>query len=238
MIDTHIYDYDTYSRDTEMSTYLCAELVMSDIDAYLRDRSNLALDSDMVFPRLLERNLHLAAENKVFRTVLDSYNWIDVGTKSISGANVEAVRDIVGPQVFDDFFQTDAILPKPMDPEVAVQLLSPSESVKYCARLDEPYYPKAFSKLMLKSTVDTLCDLYKSRRYSSNVLSSAFGYLADNLYEAKEVAKEYFFDLDDHFDDCIEYLKEKTYGFVLSKKAPSMSKQKLNPCELSQGFLL
>ena len=52
-----------------------------------------------------------------------------------------------------------------MDPEVAVQLLSPSESVKYCARLDEPYYPKAFSKLMLKSTVDTLCDLYKSRRY-------------------------------------------------------------------------
>lgn len=52
-----------------------------------------------------------------------------------------------------------------MDPEVAVQLLSPSESVKYCARLDEPYYQKAFSKLMLKSTVDTLCDLYKSRRY-------------------------------------------------------------------------
>lgn len=44
MIDTHIYDYDTYSRDTEMSTYLCAESVMSDIDAYLRDRSNLALN--------------------------------------------------------------------------------------------------------------------------------------------------------------------------------------------------
>lgn len=130
MIDTHIYDYDTYSRDTEMSTYLCAELVMSDIDAYLRDRSNLALDSDMVFPRLLERNLHLAAENKVLSTVLDSYNWIDIDTKSIRGANVEAVRDIVGPQVFDDFFQTDVILPKPMDPEVAVQLLSPSESVK------------------------------------------------------------------------------------------------------------
>lgn len=77
---------------------------MSDIDAYLRDRSNLALDSDMVFPRLLARNLHLAAENKVLSTVLDSYNWIDIDTKSISGANVEAVRDIVGPQVFDDFF--------------------------------------------------------------------------------------------------------------------------------------
>ena len=44
MVDTHIYDYDTYIRDTEMSTYLCAELVMSDIDAYLRDRSNLSLD--------------------------------------------------------------------------------------------------------------------------------------------------------------------------------------------------
>lgn len=45
-----------------------------------------------------------------------------------------------------------------------MQLLSPSESVKHCACLDEPYYPKAFSKLMLKSTVDTLCDLYKSDR--------------------------------------------------------------------------
>lgn len=98
MIDTHIYDYDTYSRDIEMSTQLCAELVMSDIDTYLRDRSNLSLDDYSVFSRLLERNLHLAAENKVFRTVLDSYNWIDIDTKSISGANVEVVRDIVGPQ--------------------------------------------------------------------------------------------------------------------------------------------
>lgn len=221
MIDTHIYDYDTYSRDTEMSTYLCAESVMSDIDAYLRDRSNLALDSDMVFPRLLERNLHLAAENKVLRTVLDSYNWIDIDTKSISGANVEAVRDIVGPQVFDDFFQTDVILPKPMDPEVAVQLLSPSESVKYCARLDELYYPKAFSKLMLKSTVDTLCDLYKSRRYGFDILSSAFGNLADHIHEAKQVAEDLSYDVGapKHFDDCIQYLKEQTEEFVLSDKA-------------------
>jgi hypothetical protein len=44
MIDTHIYDYDIYSRDTEMATYLCVGLVMSDIDAYLRDRSNLSFD--------------------------------------------------------------------------------------------------------------------------------------------------------------------------------------------------
>lgn len=43
---------------------------MSDIDAYLRDRSNLSLDDDSVFSRLLERDLHLAAENKVLRTVL------------------------------------------------------------------------------------------------------------------------------------------------------------------------
>lgn len=47
MIDTHIYDYDTYSRDTEMSTYLCAESVMSDIYAYFRDRSNLFLDDEL-----------------------------------------------------------------------------------------------------------------------------------------------------------------------------------------------
>lgn len=191
------------------------------IDAYLRDRSNLALDSDMVFPRLLERNLHLAAENKVLRTVLSNFNWIDIDTKSIRGANVEAVRDIVGPQVFDDFFQTDVILPKPMDPEVAVQLLSPSESVKYCVRLDEPYYPKAFSKLMLKSIVGTLCDLYKSRRYGFDILSSAFGNLADHIHEAKQVAEDLSYDVGapKHFDDCIQYLKEKTEGFMLSDKA-------------------
>lgn len=126
MIDTHIYDYDTYSRDTEMSTYLCAELVMSDIDAYLRDRSNLALDSDMVFPRLLERNLHLAAENKD-----------------------------------------------------------------------------------------------KSRRYGFDILSSAFGNLADHIYEAKQVAEDLSYDVGapKHFDDCIQYLKEQTEEFVLSDKA-------------------
>ena len=51
MIDTHIYDYDAYSRDTEISTYLCAESVMSDIDAYLRDRSNLALENHIIQKR-------------------------------------------------------------------------------------------------------------------------------------------------------------------------------------------
>lgn len=108
-----------------------------------------------------------------------------------------------------------------MDPEVAVQLLSPSESVKYCACLDEPYYPKAFSKLMLKSTVDTLCDLYKSRRYGFDILSSAFGNLADHIHEAKQVAEDLSYDVGapKHFDDCIQYLKEKTEGFMLSDKA-------------------
>ena len=88
-----------------------------------------------------------------------------------------------------------------MDPEVAVQLLSPSESVKYCARLDEPYYPKAFSKLMLKSTVDTLCDLYKSRRYGFDILSSAFGNLADHIHGAKQVAEDLSYDVG-AFKDC------------------------------------
>lgn len=89
-----------------------------------------------------------------------------------------------------------------------MQLLSPSESVKYCARLDEPYYPKAFSKLMLKSTVDTLCDLYKSSRYGFDILSSAFGNLADHIHEAKQVAEDLSYDVGapKHFDDCIQFL--------------------------------
>ena len=102
-----------------------------------------------------------------------------------------------------------------------MQLLTPSESVKYCARYDEPYYPKAFSKLMLKSTVDTLGDLYKSRRYGFDVLSSAFGNLADHIHEAKQVVEDLSYDVGapKHFDDCIQYLKEQTEEFVLSDKA-------------------
>lgn len=85
---------------------------------------------------------------------------------------------------------------------------------------------------MLKSTVDTLCDFYQHRRYSGDVLSSAFGNLADNIYEAKEVAKDSPFDLDDHFDDCIKYLKEKTDGFDLSKKARDrIAGKKVVSCE-------
>ena len=181
--------------------------------------------------------LKLRASNNCISSVMSGFSEIDTTHKRISGVNIEAVRDIALPAQFDELFFNSKVFNKKayihdLTPERSVQILSLSDSIKHCARFEEPYYPKAVSKLMLKSTVDTLCDFYQHRRYSSNVLSSAFGYLADNLYDAKEVAKDSLFDLDEHFDDCIEYLKEKTDGFDLSKKARDrIAGKKVVPCK-------
>lgn len=61
----------------------------------------------------------------------------------------------------------------------------------------------------------------KSRRYGFDILSSAFGNLADHIHEAKQVAEDLSYDVGapKHFDDCIQYLKEQTEEFVLSDKA-------------------
>lgn len=219
MIDAQIYDYDTYSRDTEVETYFCAESVMDVIDGYAREKSNFDWTSKSMMASLLRTDFKLQASNNVISNVMSRFSEVDTEHKCISGVNIEAVRDIAGPAQFDELFFNDKTFIHDWTPERAVQILSLSDSIKHCARFEEPYYPKAVSKLMLKSTVDTLCDFYQHRRYSGDVLSSAFGNLADNLYEAKEVAKDSPFDLDEHFDDCIEYLKEKTDGFDLSKKA-------------------
>ena len=237
IIDKHIYDYDAYSLDTEDATYFCAESVMDIIDGYVREKSNFNLESKSMIDSLNRITLKLRASNNCISSVMSGFSEIDTKHKRISGVNIEAVRDIAGPSQFDELFFNSKVFNKKayihdLTPERSVQILSLSDSIKHCARFEEPYYPKAVSKLMLKSTVDTLCDFYQHRRYSSNVLSSAFGYLADNLYDAKEVAKDSLFDLDEHFDDCIEYLKEKTDSFDLSKKARDrIAGKKVVPCK-------
>lgn len=221
MSDTK-YNFDDYIFDNVLEdTYLAIKDVRENIDKWVKETREIDFDYNPYEGRDEREKLDKVITKNIVDSIKDRLYNVDFENKVMRGVNVEAVRDIVGPQVFDDFFQTDVILPKPMDPEVAVQLLSPSESVKYCARLDEPYYPKAFSKLMLKSTVDTLCDLYKSRRYGFDFLSSAFGNLADNIHEAKQVAEDLSYDVGTpkHFDDCIQYLKEQTEGFLFSDKA-------------------
>ena len=220
MSDTK-YNFDEYIFDNVLEdTYLAIKDVRENIDRWVKETREIDFDYNPYEGRDEREKLDGVITKNIVNSIKDRLYNVDFENKVMRGVNVEAVRDIVGPQVFDDFFQTDVILPKPMDPEVAVQLLSPSESVKYCAHLDEPYYPKAFSKLMLKSTVDTLCDLYKSRRYGFDILSSAFGNLADHIHEAKQVAEDLSYDVGapKHFDDCIQYLKEQTEEFVLSDK--------------------
>ena len=221
MSDTK-YNFDEYIFDNVLEdTYLAIKDVRENIDRWVKETREIDFDYNPYEGRDEREKLDGVITKNIVNSIKDRLYNVDFENKVMRGVNVEAVRDIVGPQVFDDFFQTDVILPKPMNSEVAVQLLSPSESVKYCARFDEPYYPKAFSKLMLKSTVDTLCDLYKSGRYGFDILSSAFGNLADHIHEAKQVAEDLSYDVGapKHFDDCIQYLKEKTEGFVLFDKA-------------------
>lgn len=54
------------------------------------------------------------------------------------------------------------------------------------------------------------------RRYGFDILSSAFGNLADHIHEAKQVAEDLSYDVGapKHFDDCIQYLKEQTECFA------------------------
>ena len=250
MSDTK-YNFDDYIFDNVLEdTYLAIKDVRENIDRWVKETREIDFDYNPYEGRDEREKLDGVITKNIVDSIKDRLYNVDFENKVMRGVNVEAVRDIVGPQVFDDFFQTDVILPKPMDPEVAVQLLSPSESVKYCARLDEPYYPKAFSKLMLKSTVDTLCDLYKSRRYGFDILSSAFGNLADHIHEAKQVAEDLSYDVGALLVHLVIFDVLVLPRFVrprfarrpcpsgLVHRASSMSKQKLNPCELSQGFLL
>jgi hypothetical protein len=240
MIDTHIYDYDTYSRDTEDATYACAKSVANIIDNYLRDE--ILHSGTSIVAKLRRENFRLRAENDVSSVIMKNFNYVDIDNKRISGVSVESVRDIVGPDAFDKFFYAHPLNSQPISPELAVQLQSPSKSVQQCSDIRDAYYPKAVSKLMLKSSVDTLCDLYEHKCYANYLLSHAFGNLAENIYKAKEVAKDSPFDLDGHFDDCIKYLKEKVADFELAPNAQrrvdgvKFEEQKIKRLDLSQFY--
>lgn len=59
------------------------------------------------------------------------YN-VDFNNKVMRGVNVEAVRCVVGRDDFSTFFRPSQILKDSVDPEIAVQLMSPMDGVRYC----------------------------------------------------------------------------------------------------------
>lgn len=77
------------------------------------------------------------------------------------------------------------------------------------------------NKVMRGVNVEAVRSVVGRDDYGFDILSSAFGNLADHIHEAKQVAEDLSYDVGapKHFDDCIQYLKEQTEEFVLSDKA-------------------
>nr|DAF27987.1 MAG TPA: hypothetical protein [Caudoviricetes sp.] len=133
------------------------------------------------------------------------------------GVNVEAVRSVVGRDDFGNFFRPSQILKDSIDTEEAIQLMSPMDSVYYCHMHGDLEYPVEFSELMFKATTDTLCGLMSSSRIEPMV-DKGFANLAKDIDSARVYSQAVAPRLIDHFEDCAEYLKEKTADMSLSDK--------------------
>lgn len=133
------------------------------------------------------------------------------------GVNVEAVRSVVGRDDFSTFFRPSQILKDSIDTEEAIQLMSPMDGVRYCHMCGDIEYPVEFSALMFKATTETLCGLMSSSRLEPMV-DKGFANLAKDIDSARVYSQAVSPRLIDHFEDCAEYLKEKTADMSLSDK--------------------
>lgn len=144
------------------------------------------------------------------------YN-VDFENKVMRGVNVEAVRCVVGRDDFSTFFRPSQILKDSIDTEEAIQLMSPMDGVRYCHMCGNIEYPVEFSELMFKATTETLCGLMSSSRLEPMV-DKGFANLAKDIDSARVYSQAVAPRLIDHFEDCAQYLKEKTVDMSLSDK--------------------
>ena len=144
------------------------------------------------------------------------YN-VDFENKVMRGVNVEAVRCVVGRDDFSTFFRPSQILKDSIDTEEAIQLMSPMDGVRYCHMCGNIEYPVEFSELMFEATTETLCGLMSSSRLEPMV-DKGFANLAKDIDSARVYSQAVAPRLIDHFEDCAQYLKEKTVDMSLSDK--------------------
>ena len=95
--------------------------------------------------------------------------------------------------------------------------MSPMDSVYYCHMHGDIEYPVEFSELMFKATTETLCGLMSSSRLEPMV-DKGFANLAKDIDSARVYSQAVSPRLIDHFEDCAQYLKEKTADMSLSDK--------------------
>jgi hypothetical protein len=217
MSDTK-YNFDEYIFDNVLEdTYLAIKDVRENIDRWVKETREIDFDYNPYEGRDEREKLDLVITKNIVNSIKDRLYNVDFENKVMRGVNVEAVRSVVGRDDFSTFFRPSQILKDSVDPAIAVQLMSPMDSVYYCHMHGDIEYPVEFSELMFKATTETLCGFMSSSRLESMV-DNGFANLAKDIDSARKYCNAVTPRLIDHFEDCAQYLKEKTADMSLSDK--------------------
>lgn len=104
MSDTK-YNFDDYIFDNVLEdTYLAIKDVRENIDRWVKETREIDFDYNPYEGRDEREKLDKVITKNIVDSIKDRLYNVDFNNKVMRGVNVEAVRDIVGPQVFDDFF--------------------------------------------------------------------------------------------------------------------------------------
>lgn len=217
MSDTK-YNFDDYIFDNVLEdTYLAIKDVRENIDRWAKETREIDFDYNPYEGRDEREKLDGVITKNIVDSIKDRLYNVDFENKVMRGVNVEAVRSVVGRDDFSTFFRPSQILKDSIDTEEAIQLMSPMDSVYYCHMHGDLEYPVEFSELMFKATTETLCGLMSSSRLEPMV-DKGFANLAKDIDSARKYSQSVSPRLIDHFEDCAEYLKEKTADMSLSDK--------------------
>lgn len=217
MSDTK-YNFDEYIFDNVLEdTYFAIKDVRENIDRWVKETREIDFDYNPYEGRDEREKLDGVITKNIVDSIKDRLYNVDFENKVMRGVNVEAVRSVVGRDDFSTFFRPSQILKDSIDTEEAIQLMSPMDSVYYCHMHGDLEYPVEFSELMFKATTETLCGLMSSSRLEPMV-DKGFANLAKDIDSARVYSQVVSPRLIDHFEDCAEYLKEKTADMSLSDK--------------------
>lgn len=217
MSDTK-YNFDEYIFDNVLEdTYLAIKYVRENIDRWVKETREIDFDYNPYEGRDEREKLDGVITKNIVDSIKDRLYNVDFENKVMRGVNVEAVRSVVGRDDFSTFFRPSQVLKDSVDPAIAVQLMSPMDSVYYCHMHGDLEYPVEFSELMFKATTETLCGLMSSSRLEPMV-DKGFANLAKDIDSARVYSQAVAPRLIDHFEDCAQYLKEKTADMSLSDK--------------------
>ena len=217
MSDTK-YNFDDYIFDNVLEdTYLAIKDVRENIDRWAKDTREIDFDYNPYEGRDERETLDGVITKNIVDSIKDRLYNVDFNNKVMRGVNVEAVRCVVGRDDFSTFFRPSQILKDSIDTEEAIQLMSPMDGVRYCHMCGDIEYPVEFSELMFKATTETLCGLMSYSRLEPMV-DKGFANLAKDIDSARVYSQAVASRFIDHFEDCAQYLKEKTADMSLSDK--------------------